>query len=65
MTSQLNLGAASSYQADMLREATLARRTANGSRHESLLRRAIARLHADAARSASARRTYDPAPTAR
>ena len=65
MTSQLNLGAANAYQADMLRDAKLARRTTHGSRRESLLRRAIARLHADAAKSASPRRTYEPAPTDR
>jgi hypothetical protein len=65
MTSQLNLGVANAYRADLLREAKLARIAANGTRHESLFRRAIARLHADAGRSASARRTYELAPTDR
>jgi hypothetical protein len=64
MTTHLNYGVTNAYQADMLREAKLARR-ANGTRHESLFRRAIARLHADAGRSASPRTTYEAAPTAR
>jgi hypothetical protein len=65
MTTHLNHSVANSYQSDMLREAKLARLAANGTRHETLFRRAFARLHADAGRSPSARRTYELAPTDR
>ena len=65
MTTHLNHGVANAYQTDMLRQAKLARPATDGTRHESLFRRAIARFHADAGRSASARRTYELAPTDR
>jgi hypothetical protein len=67
MTGNLSLssGLASAHQAELRRAADLARRASNGSRRDSLFRRAIARLHADAGKSASPRRTYELAPTVR
>jgi hypothetical protein len=50
---------------DLLREARHARLTAGASQGPSLFQRALARLHADAGRSSSPRRTYELAPTDR
>ena len=61
----LNTLRADTRRDDLLREAKRARLAGNDARRESLFRRAVARLYADAGSSASPRRTYLPAPTAR
>jgi len=65
MTTHLNYGVGNAHQADLMRQAKLARLASNGTRHESLFRRAVARLHAGAGKSDSPRPTYELAPTNR
>ena len=65
MSSHLSASLASSYQHDLRRAAEHSRVGANRTRRESLFRRALSRLHADAGSSASARSKYEVAPTAR